>query len=173
MKNLIAFLHSRAITKIKTASRIAGASLLAWICTSCASHRPEEDFVRQIIPIQIRQGTPVMVEIHCLGANGVNNVGIRGAAGLWQVLTNGTRSVEVRLASSNKEATEVGGLYPGTEGAAFVDSSTNVHYLFYVAGRLHANAWVQITFPDAPPGVTPAEIVVCNVPPATTFWCVP
>jgi hypothetical protein len=40
----------------------------------------------------------------------------------------------------------------------------DVHYLFDVVGEYHANALVEVTFPNALREITPAEIIVSKTP---------
>jgi len=124
----------------------------------------EVQFVHQKIPIDIQSGKPVTIEISSLSGNGVNDVGIQCAPEVWNALTNGKKTVEVQLKSSDKPKTEIGGIDPASSGTAFLGYITNVHYLFYISGEYHAKASVEITFPNAPPGTTHTEIIVCKTP---------
>lgn len=144
--------------------QLAAVSVLACIFTSCASQPPGEQFVRQKIPIEIQRGKTVTIEIHSLSGNGWNDVGIRCSPEVWNVLTNSTKTISVRLKSSNKPDTKVGGIDPSSGGTAFLGYIPNVHYLFYIGGRYRAKASVEITFPNAPAEATSAEIIVCKTP---------
>ena len=125
---------------------------------------PEQQFVRQKIPVEIQKGKPFTIEIHSLSGNGVNDVGIRCSSDVWNTLTNGTKAVEVRLKSSNDPSTQIGGVDPASSGTAFLGYIPNVHYLFYISGQYRAKASVEITFLNAPEGTTTAEIIVCKTP---------
>ena len=125
---------------------------------------PEQQYVRQKIPVEIQRGKPLTFEIHSLSGNGVNDVGIQCSSEVWSALTNGTKAIEVQLKSSNKSSTRIGGIDPASSGTAFLGYIPNVHYLFYISGEYRAKAAVQITFPNASEGTTSAEIIVCKTP---------
>ena len=144
--------------------QLAVVSVLACVSTSCASLSPGEGYVRQKIPIEIQSGKPVTIEISSLSGNGVNDIGIRCSPEVWNALTNGTKAITVRLKSSNKPDTNIGGVDPNSGGTAFLGYIPNVHYLFYIGGRYRAKASVEITFANAPARVIPAEIIVCKTP---------
>jgi len=133
--------------------------VLALIFSSCMTEPPEIQFVRQKIPIEILSGKPITIEIHSLSGNEMNNIGIRCPQEVWNVLSNGTKPIAVQLKSSNNSGTELGEMNPGWQGT-FLDLIPNVHYLFAIFGRHGAKASVEITFPNAPPGVTKADIIV-------------
>jgi hypothetical protein len=149
---------------MRTAWQLTVVSVLACVITSCASQPPGEGYVRQKIPIEIQSGNAVTIEISSLSGNGVNDIGIRCSPEVWNALTNGTKSITVRLKSSNKPDTNIGGVDPSSGGTAFLGYIPNVHYLFYIGGRYRTKASVEITFANAPAGVTPAEIIVCKTP---------
>ncbi len=149
---------------MKTAWQLAAVSVLVCICSSCAPQPPDVQYVRQRIPIEIQRGKPVIIEIHSLSGNGVNDVGIRCTPEIWNALTNGTNTISVRLKSSNKPHTKIGGVDPGSSGTAFFGYIPNVHYLFYIVGEYRAKASVEITFQNVPAGVTWAEIIVGKTP---------
>ena len=130
---------------------------------SCKPQPPEVQFVRQIIPIEIQSGKPVTFEIQSLSGNGANDVGIRCLPGLWNVLTNSTKTMTVRLKSSDKVNTEIGGV-DLNGGGAFLGTSSNVHYLFYIGGERRAKASVEISFPNTPTEPAKAEIIVGTTP---------
>ena len=137
---------------------------LVCIGSSCAPQPPDVQFVRQKIPIVIQSGKPVTFTIGHLSGNGENDIGIRCSPEIWGALTNGTKAVTVRLLSSNKPDTIIGGVDPRAGGGAFLGYIPNVHYLFYIGGRYRAKASVEVTFPNAPAGGTPAEIIVGKTP---------
>jgi hypothetical protein len=124
---------------------------------------PEQQYVRQKIPVEIESGKPVTVEIN-LSGNGVNDVAIKCPPEVWNALMRPTKAIEVRLTSSDHPKTAIGGVDPTSGGTAFIGSLPNVHYLFYVYGEQNAKASMEITFPDAPPGTTRAEIIVGKTP---------
>jgi hypothetical protein len=145
---------------MKTAWQLAVVIALVSVFTSCASMTPDEQYVRQKIPIVIESGKPVVVELS-LSGTGENQVGIRCSPQVWNTLTNGTEQITVKLKSSSKEGTKIGGISPGSGKRWPIES---FHYLFYIYGGYHAKASVEITFPNAPPGVTHAEIIVDKTP---------
>jgi len=138
--------------------------VLLCILSSCAPQPPDKQFVRQAIPVEIQSGKTVTIEIHHLSGNGANDVGIRCSPEVWNVLTNGTKNITVRLKSSDKNKTEIYGVSPGSGDPYFLGYVPNVHYLFLIGGEYHANATVEITFPNAPAEVTHAEIIVGKPP---------
>jgi hypothetical protein len=138
--------------------------VLFCLAASCASTTPEQYAVRQKIPIEIQADKPVTIEIHSLSGNGANEVGIRCPYEVWNVLTNSSKKITVRLKSSNKPDTQVGGVNPGSGSPYFLGYVPNVHYLFYIGGQFHAKAPVEIIFPNVPPGVTHAEILIGKTP---------
>jgi hypothetical protein len=139
------------------------ASFLMCIFSSCGPQPSGEQYVRQKIPIEIQSGKTVSIEFN-LSGNGPNDVGIRCKPEVWNVLTNGAKTIIVRLKSSDNKNTEVSAVNPGGNAAGFLYLIPDVHYLFEIAGEYHAKASVEITFPNAPSGVTPAEIIVCKTP---------
>jgi hypothetical protein len=149
---------------MKTAWQLVAVCALAYICSSYASEPPDVQFVRQKIPVEIQSEKPLTFEIHSLSGNGVNDVGIRCSSEIWNTLTNGTKAIDVRLKSSNKPSTQIGGVNPGSSGTAFLGYISNVHYLFYIGGEYRAKATVEITFPNTPERTTSAEIIVCKTP---------
>jgi hypothetical protein len=137
---------------------------LVSIFSSCASQTPEEHFVRQKIPIEIQGGKIVTIEIHHLSGNGWNDIGIRCSPEAWNALTNGTKSFMVQLKSSNKKTTKIDGVNPGSGDPYFLGYVPNVHYLFLVGGEYHANATVEIAFPNAPAKIIHADIIIGKTP---------
>ena len=87
------------------------------------------------------------------GGGRENRVAVRCSPGVWNTLTNGTKNVAVQLLSSNK-ATQISGIRVGS------GPIESLHYLFSIWGDYHARASLQITFPNAPEGVTHADIIV-------------
>lgn len=136
-------------------------SVPACISLSSASQPPDVQFVREKIPVQIQRGKPLTIEIDPLSGNGANHVGIRSPPGVWNALTNGTNMISVQLKSSNKPNTNIGEISPGGGRLWSIES---FHYLFYIGGEYHAKASVEITFSNAPEGITSAEIIVCKTP---------
>jgi len=144
--------------------QLLAASIIFCAFSSCGPMTPEQHYVRQKIPVEIQKGKPLTIEIHSLSGNGVNDVGIRCSAELWNELTKGTKSIEVQLKPSNKSSTKIGGVDPSSGGTAFLGYIPNVHYLFYISGEYRSKASVEITFPNAPERATNAEIIVCKTP---------
>jgi hypothetical protein len=129
---------------------------------------PEQQFVRQKIPVEIERGKPLTIQICSLSGNGANDVAIRCPPDVWNAVTNAEKVIHVRLRSSSKPGTEIGGVDPG--GAwGFIPYVSNAHYLFYIGGTHRAKASVEIVFPNAPPGTTRAEILVGKTPIDTKF----
>ena len=120
--------------------------------------------MRQKIPVEVQRGKPVTIDIHSLSGNGVNDVGIQCSSEVWDALTNSADSITVRLKSSNSLDTTIGGVDPRSGGTAFLGRISNVHYLFYIGGRYGAKASVEIMFPNAPSGITHAEIIIGKTP---------
>lgn len=125
---------------------------------------PDVQFVRQKIPVEIQSGKPLTIEILSLSGNGVNDVGIRCSPEVWSALTNGTKTIDVQLKSSNKPNTIIGGVNLGSSGTAFLGYIPNVHYLFSIIGEHRAKVTLEITFPNAPEETTGAEIMVGKTP---------
>ena len=125
---------------------------------------PDEQYVRQNIPIEIHGNHPVVIEIDSLSGNGVNDVGLRCPVELWQSLTQGTDPVSVRLITCSDPSAKIGGVDPGSVGTSFLGYLKDTHYLFYIVGRSGAKASISITFHNPPVSVTPAEIIVCQTP---------
>jgi len=149
---------------MKIALRLAAVSVLACIFSSCASHPPDEAFfVRQKIPIEIQSGKPVTIEIRTPSPSGESEVGIRCSPEVWNALTNGTGSITVQLISSNKKGIQIARIPPGYDAQCPIKSFYDLFYL-YGMYQFFPRATVQITFPNAPSGVTHAEIFVCRTP---------
>ena len=136
------------------------------VCTlsSCGQQSPDERFVREKIPIEIQKGKVVAFDIQTLSGAGVNDVGVRCSPDVWKVLTNDIRHITVRLKSSDKKSTVIGGINPEGGGTAFLGYLPDVHYLFYISGERQAKAAVEIDFPNAPTKIVRAEIIVCKTP---------
>jgi len=121
-----------------------------------------EEYVSQTIPIEIQSGKAVNVEIH-VSNNGPNDVGIRCSPEVWNALTNGTKTITVQLKSSSGKDTNIYGVHPGGTAAGLLYVIPHVYYLFEIYGG-YANAIVEITFPNAPEGITHTEIIVDKTP---------
>jgi hypothetical protein len=139
---------------------------LSGLCalTACGPMSREQHATREKIPVEIQSGSPLTVEIQSLSGNNWNDVGLRCSPEVWNALTNGTKRFSVRLKWSSKPDTEIGGLGLGFGFAHFLGYLPDAHYLFRIYGRYGAKALVEITFPDTPPGVTHAEILLGNTP---------
>ncbi len=120
-------------------------------------------WVRQKIPIAIQHGEAVTIEVQSLSGNGANAIYLQCPPDIWNALTRGKNAVEVKLNSSDKPNTEIGGIDPGRDATGLY-GVPNAHYLFYIAGERNAKAKVGITFLNAAPGITHAEIIVCKTP---------
>ena len=156
---------------MKIVWQLVTVSLMVCASSSCTM-TPDQQFVREKIPIEIQSGKPVTVEIRSLSGNGWNHVGIRCSPDVWRKLLDGDNSIAVRLTSS-KNGTEIINFSPGgykfsPEGYKLwpVDS---FYYLFEIGGEYRARASVEITFKSAPEGVTHAEMLVLNTPADTGF----
>jgi hypothetical protein len=145
---------------MKIAQQLMGAFIIASGLSSCERQPPEVQYVRQKIPIEIQSGKPVTIEI-ILSGYGENQVGIRCSPEIWNVLAKEPKAIEVKLKSSDKPNTKIGGISPGSGKRWPIES---FHYLFYIYGEYNAKASVEITFPNAPPGKTRAEIIVDKTP---------
>jgi len=136
--------------------------MMACVISSCGPMTPDEQYVRQQIPIEIQSGRPATITIGSLSGNGWNEVGIRSSPEVWDALTNGTENITVRLiSSSNKNGTQIVNVSPGSHNLWPIES---FHYLFAIGGEYRAKASVEVTFPNARPGVMHAEIIVCKTP---------
>jgi hypothetical protein len=131
---------------------------------SCSTYTPDEQFIREKIPIKIQGGKPITFEIHSLSGNGENCVGIRCSPQEWYALTNVAKAVTVRLKSSSKKNTQIGNISPGSEVNGFLYLIKNTHYLFAISGEHRAKATVEIIFPYMQAEFTNAEIIVCKTP---------
>ena len=121
----------------------------------------EMRYIRQQIPIEIRSGTPIAIKFRSLSGNGWNEVGVRCSPAVWQSLASDKSGVAVHLISSNKEGTKIIDVSPDEHKLWPVES---FHYLFSIGGKYGATASVEITFQNAPPGITHADIVVLKTP---------
>jgi hypothetical protein len=99
---------------MRTVWQFAAVIVPVCILSSCAPQTPEEQFVRQKIPVEIQSGKLVTIEIHHLSGNGWNDIGIRCSPEVWNALTNGANNITVQLKSSNKKTTEINGVNPGS-----------------------------------------------------------
>ena len=149
--------------KMKKTLYIFAACSVAFAVSSCSKMSPDEYYIRQTIPIEIQHGKPVTIEISPSG-NGLNDVGIRCPLEIWDALRKGTKVVEVRLVSSDKPKTEIGGTVPPGAGTEFLGHMPDVHYLFCIHGEHAAKATVAVTFPNGLTSATKAEIIVCKTP---------
>ena len=143
---------------MKIAWTVAPLLGVACIFASCASQPSGDRFVLQRIPIEIQSGKSVEVQMRTTGGN---EVGIRCSPEAWNTLTNSAESVTVQLISSNKKGTFIHGIGPGSGKKWPIES---FYYLFQIHGECGAKALVEITFRNAPPGVTHAELIVCKHP---------
>lgn len=150
-------------TNMRKAAEILAMSAIFFALTSCGRITPDEQFIRQKIPVQIQNGRTLTIEITSLSGNGWNDIGIRCSPTFWNVLTNSTTNITARVTNSSKPDTSIGEVTPD-HGGAFFYCLTNVHYLFGVGGRRHSKATVEITFPNGPANPTPAEIIVGYTP---------
>ena len=77
------------------------------------------------------------------------------------MLSKDPKKITVVLKFPSRKATGICGISPGHAGPWPLES---FHYLFGIYGERHSKATVEITFPNAPPGTTHAEIIVCKTP---------
>ena len=143
---------------MKTVAQLIILSMAACPFSSCNS---PWYCTRQKIPIDIQAGKTETVTIHTTWCSAV---GIRFSPAVWNTLTNGTNTIRVRLNSSNKKGTEIGGVNPGGLGYYGIGDLPNTHHLFYINGDYHTKASVEIIFPSAPAEATRAEIIVYRPP---------
>jgi hypothetical protein len=148
---------------IRRISEIVATFAIFFALPSCRPMTPDEQFIRQKIPVQVQNGRTVTIDIDSLSGNGGNDVGIRCPPELWNLLTNSTKSITARLRDSSRPDTSIDGVNPD-HGGAFFGYLTNVHYLFVIGGRHHSKATVEISFPNGPEKETPAEIIVGKTP---------
>lgn len=136
---------------------------LASMISSCSSLPPGESLIRQKIPIEIQSGKPVTIIIHKSSPGGASEVGVRCSPEVWSILTNTTQSISIDLISSRWKKVRIERCSLGNDPLGPI---TGFHDLFYLRGNYgpFTRATVQITFPNAPPGVTRAEILVCGTP---------
>jgi len=149
---------------MKTAWRLAVAVLLACLLSSCVSHQlGDEWFVRQRIPIEIQSGKPITIIIRATSPGGLSEVGIRCSTEVWTTLTNNTQDISIRLISSRWKGVTISRVPLGYDPQSGINS---LHDLFYLRGnyQMFMKATVQIAFPNAPTGVTHAEILICRTP---------
>jgi hypothetical protein len=144
--------------------QILAVTVKAVTVLSCGPQPPDVQYVRQRIPVQVQKGKTLTIDIHSLSGNGVNDIGIRCSTELWNVLTNGTSRIMVRLKTSDKPDTEIAGVDPSSGGTAFFGYITNLHYLFYIQGRYRSKATVEVVFPSGPEKSVGAEIIVGKTP---------
>jgi hypothetical protein len=132
------------------------------VVSSCASRAAgESSFIREAIPIEIQHGKPVTIEIHTRSPGGKSEVGIRCSPEVWNTLTNGTEAISIELVSSNKKNVQVFKIHSGYDAACPVKSFYDLCYL-YGMNHQFPKATVRIHFPNAPAGITRAEILVCR-----------
>jgi hypothetical protein len=144
-------------------------AIIVLVCAfSACRMTPEEQFVRQSIPVQIQNGRTLTFEIKSLSGNGSNDVGIRCSPEVWKMLTNSTKEISVRLKASSKPDTRFDWVKPD-QGGAFFGHLTNVHYIFMIGGRHRCKATMEITFPNGPEKATRAEIIIGQTPADTAL----
>jgi hypothetical protein len=131
---------------------------LLFVLASCVSTSTDR-FALKRIPIEIEAGKPIDVQLRLTGDN---EVALECSPELWHSLTSGDRSVTARLVSSSRSNSKVGEFHPGKE--YIVWGIPDWHYLFRVAGEYHARVKVEITFPNAPAGITKAYIILGKIP---------
>jgi hypothetical protein len=146
---------------MKITLQVLAVSMTACVLSSCMAQTPDVQFVRQKIPIEIRSGRPVTIKIDSLSGNGWNEVGLRCSPDVWKMLMDGKDNITVRLTYSGKEGTKIINVSPGGHKLWPVDS---FYYLFSIGGEYRADATVEIALPNAPAGITHAEIIVFKTP---------
>lgn len=151
---------------MKGAWQLMAVVVTVTILSSCGNQQPGDRFVRQQIPVEIQKNQPVDVEIHSLSGD-PNDVGIQCPIAVWTALTNNANTGAVRLKASNKPGAQIGAVDVSSGGTSFIGYIPNTHYLFYIRGERGADATVEITFSNAPAGLTAANIVVCKSPAET------
>ncbi len=127
----------------------------------CCTMSPDEQFVREKIPIEIQINKPMTIHIQSLSGNGWNYVGIRCSPDVWQTLARDNNNIVVNLTSSSKGGTKVIDVFPVDRKSWPIKS---FHYLFSIGGDYGTSAAVEITFKAAPQGTTHAEVLVLKTP---------
>jgi hypothetical protein len=138
--------------------RSAFALGLSAVLTSCAG-APNARFALKKIPVEIERGKPIKFDFRL---SGENKVALECGPELWRALTSTTQTATATLVSSNRGEARIGGLFSGADHTVWGLASW--HYLFYVDGRFHAKVSVQLSFPNAPPGVARANIIIAKTP---------
>jgi hypothetical protein len=135
--------------------------IAAMYALSACRMTPDEQYVREKIPIEIQQGVPEIIKLGALSGNGRNGVGIRCSPDIWKALSAGPGNFSVRLVSSDKDGTSISNVLPGGHKLWPVDA---FYYLFSIGGHYRATAVVEMVFGNAPKGATKAEIIVLKTP---------
>jgi len=149
---------------MKFSLRFVAIALAICAVTSCTM-TPDEQYVRQEIPVEIEAGKPVTVKIASLSGNAENQVGIRCSPAEWKALSAGSNSISVRLvSSSSKSSSYETRVYMFSSGGPMMWPVDSAIYLFSIGGESGTSAFVEITFPSAPAGPTSAKIIVLNTP---------
>jgi len=146
---------------MKVALQIQVFAVAACFVISCAPKSSDAQFVKQKVPVEIQSDKPVTVEIDPLSGSDRNEVGIRCSPEVWNVLNSRTKQVEVRLKSSSVTGVEITNVSPSA-GAMWPIKA--FYHLFTIYGPRGSKATVEITFPNAPAGMTAAEILVLKTP---------
>jgi len=143
-------------------SQVIKIVILGFTClvASGCGQTSNEPFVEQKIPVQIQAGQPLTLHIDSLSGNGVQGVGLQVPSAIWGELSRNPRAITVRLTSGNDRDTRIDFVNPGADAFTYIQSTPNAYYLFEISGVRGASATFTITFPDAPAGVTNANIIV-------------
>ena len=115
-------------TDMRKTAEILALSAIFLAVTCCGRMTPDQQFIRQKIPVQIQNGRTLTIEITSLSENGCNDVGIRCSPTFWKVLTNSTTNITARVTNSSKPDTSIGEVTPTTEGLSFTVLQTFTTY---------------------------------------------
>ena len=136
---------------------LAGTVALA----SCGRMTPDQQFVKQKMAAEIHGSKTVVIQIENLSGVADNEVGLRCSPDTWNALMQGKPKITVTLKSADKPGTDITNASP-TPGVMWpID---HCYHLFEIYGQAGTKATVEISFPNALEGPTPAEIVVLKTP---------
>jgi hypothetical protein len=113
------------------------------------------------MPIEIQAAKTARIVVGPLSGNGWNEVGVRCSADVWEKIAAGASNITVRLVSADSSATKIINVTPGSHKLWPVES---FYYLFAIGGDRGTSATVEIAFPNAPAGITNAEILMLKTP---------
>jgi hypothetical protein len=148
---------------MKTFWQICLIILTGQILLSCATGRSSQEKrigVREKIPIKIQGDKPLTVTLHTRSPGGVAAVAIHCSPEIWKSLTGGNGDFKVQLVSSRWNRATI----RSERGDHWATDDYYVLFCLLNNYQAFTKIKVQITFPNAPPGITPAEIVAFRMP---------